>query len=220
MKRKQKPKTEKVKTGKRSNLNSKPPVSVTSTENDQKGWFNFSKRDFWLIGCGLILGLILGVLLFQRGATLCEVNIGPLKFALPCSSTAPELPRTCADYGIKITSPQAGTKAWDTIIVSGTYVNAPPDDGVWLLLKSPAADYFPQRIVILDRAQRTWQGEINLGNDSRRDFVITVSTIGNNGRVLFDYFTKVGKETGRWPAIEKLTDDIVECDRVAIVHER
>jgi hypothetical protein len=220
MNRKQQQKAQSVKTDKKSSLKSGTQASVTSTENDQKGWFNFSKRDFWLIGCGSILGLILGVILLQRGAELCEVNIGPLKFALPCSSTAAEIPHTCADYGIKITSPQTGTKAWDAIMVTGTYVNEPPDDSVLLLLKSPAPDYFPQRMVVLDRAQRTWQGEVNLGNDPRRDFVITVSTIGNNGRALFDYFTKVGNELGGWPAIVKLTDDMVECDRVAIIHER
>jgi hypothetical protein len=127
---------------------------------------------------------------------------------------------TCADYGIKITSPQSGAKAWGAFMVKGNYVNDPPVGGVLLLLKAPAGDYFPQKEVIIDYAQRAWQGEISLGDGSGKDYVIIVSIMGNNGRALFDYFTKVGTETGRWPAIVKLTDDIVECDRVSIVHEQ
>jgi hypothetical protein len=207
------------KNDKKSNPNSEVKVDGAPTETNPQKRLNFPNYEVKLIGSGIILGLILGVFLLQLGATLCEVNIGPLKFALPCSSDSTPPPLSCADYGIKITSPQSGAKVWGAFNVTGTYVNNPPDDSVLLLLKSPAGDYFPQRKVIIDRTQRTWQGEIILGDDTRKDFVIIVSTIGNNGRALFNYFTKVGEETAHWPAIEKLTDDIVECDRVSVIHE-
>jgi hypothetical protein len=139
------------------------------------------------------------------------------------STSAPTLTPSapaCADYGIRITSHQSGAKTWGTFAVTGIYVKDPPVDGILLLLKSPAGDYFPQKEVIVDHAQKTWQGEVSLGDGSGKEFVIIVSIMGNNGRALFDYFTKVGTETGRWPAIVKLTDDIVECDRVSVAHER
>lgn len=191
-------------------------------EDTAKRFFTFPRYDpkyeFLLIGIGLIVGALAVVFLLQRGAALCEVNLGPLKFNLPCSSEPH--PLTCADYGIKITSPQSGTKVWQTFNVQGTYVNEPPADSILLMLKAPAGDYFLQRMVMIDRAQRTWQGEVVLGNDSGKNFTIVVSRIGNDGRALFDYYTKVGNATKSWPAVETLTEDMLVCDRVDVVNEQ
>lgn len=194
--------------------------SVAGATNSPKGSFVFPKYEAKLIGLGIIIGVLIGIVLSQNRGKLCEISIGPLKFALPCSSASQPSPLTCADYGIKITSPQSGAKVWGTYNVTGTFVNDLPDDRVLLLLKAPAGDYFPQRTVIVDREQRTWRGEIALGDGFGKDFEIIVSIMGDNGKALFDYFTKVGKETGKSPAIVKLTDDMMECDRVSIVHER
>lgn len=166
------------------------------------------------IGIGFILGLGLAMLLLQNGAALCEINLGPLKFTLPCSSK-PLL--TCGDYDITITGLE--DKANGVMSVMGTYVDAPPVDNVLLILKSSAGDYFFQKPILIDPGQRTWQGEITLGDDARKDFVILVSLMGNNGKALFNYYNKVGAETGRWPAIETLTDDIEVCDRRSIPPE-
>ena len=184
--------------------------------------FNISTSEVRALGLGIVIGVLLGMVFVKAlGAKLCEINIGPLKLALSCPPDATPPLLTCSDYGIEIVSPQSNASVWGTFIVSGTYVSRPPDDSVLLLLKTPAGDYFPQRKVLIDSGARTWQGQINLGdNDPANGFTVIVSIMGKNGHALFDYYTKVGQETGRWPAIEYLADDIVTCDRISIVHKQ
>jgi len=190
------------------------------TNKKQKN--NISTCEVRVLGLGIIIGVLLGVFLVKAlGAKLCEINMGPLKFALSCPSDATPPLLTCSDYGIEIVSPQSNASVWGTFSVTGTYVNRPPDDSILLLLKTPAGDYFPQKKVLIDPGARTWQGQINLGdNDPANGFTVIVAIMGTNGQALFDYYNKVGQETGRWPAIEYLTEDIASCDRISIVHKQ
>ena len=58
--------------------------------------------------------------------------------------------------------------------------------------------------------KKTWTGESWVVSDT----IVMVAIVGKSGRILCDYYTKVGTETGSWHSLERLPDDIVECDRV------
>ena len=46
--------------------------------------------------------------------------------------------------------------------------------------------------------------------------IIMVAMIKESGRILSDYYARVGKETGMWPSLKALTSDTVECDRILV----
>ncbi len=124
---------------------------------------------------------------------------------------------TCTAYGIKITSPKQGADVGAEIEVSGFYEVEPPKDSILLVyVSSDGRGYWPQNIVEVNPVRKTWRGKFLMGGDPPQVADVMVAIMGKPGRVLFDYFAKVGQETGRWPAIEKLTDDMVECDRVSV----
>jgi hypothetical protein len=183
---------------------------------------NLSTSDMKALGLGIIIGVLLGVVLVRAlGAKLCEINIGPLKLALACPPAATPALLTCSDYGLQIAAPQSNASVWRTFNVTGAYVNPPPADSILLLLKTPAGDYFPQNKVLIDPGAKTWQGQINLADkDPENGFTVIVAIMGADGHALYNYYNKVGHETDRWPAIEYLTEDILTCDRVSIVHKQ
>jgi hypothetical protein len=117
------------------------------------------------------------------------------------------------DYGIKIISPQDGDSVSGPVPVLGTFVIEPPDEGVQLFNISPdQRHYWPQgpQNIKIDPVKKTWSGKSWVLGDT----FIMVAIIGKAGRVLCDYYLKVGRETGSWPPLEQLTDDIYECDRI------
>jgi len=120
-------------------------------------------------------------------------------------------------YGLKILSPAEGSEVGEWFDVSGTYSSLPPKNAARLLNKSPhALGYWPQSVVRLDTQTRTWTGRFHLGGKPPEVGRIVVAVVGKAGASLWEYYQKVGNETGRWPTIQNLTDDVQECDEVRV----
>lgn len=117
-------------------------------------------------------------------------------------------------YGIKIISPQEGASVGKWSTVSGTYA-LKPAGRVQLFTVSPDKhNYWPQDVVQYDLAKKTWSGTVYVGGAPQQITTIVVAIVGKCGQILCDYYAKVGQETGQWPSLERLPDDVVECDRI------
>lgn len=117
-------------------------------------------------------------------------------------------------YGIKIISPQEGASVREWVTVSGTYA-LKPTERVQLFAVSPDKhNYWPQEVVQYDELKKTWSGTVYIGGSPPQATIIMVAIVGKCGQILCDYYAKVGRETGQWPSLERLTDDIIECDRI------
>jgi len=178
------------------------------------------KSQIALIGIGFVLGGVFVWLLSSLGASVNEVQVGPLKFGFPTQT--PAYPTTCESYGIKITSPQRGAYlVGQEFDVYGSFILEPPKDSVWLIYASPDGRmYWPQFAVETDTIRKTWKGKFIIGGDQPVTAEIVAALIGKPAQVLFDYFKKAGSETWSYPPIEKLTDDVVVCDRVTVIRTK
>jgi hypothetical protein len=118
-------------------------------------------------------------------------------------------------YGVRITSPVAGTAVAGHVEVSGVYAVEPPPGSLFLVNASPDGPYYwpcVGRPIEVLPSRRAWRGSTLVNSDTR----IIILTIGASGRALFDFYEKVGKETDRWVSISRLTPDVVEHDQVVV----
>lgn len=133
-------------------------------------------------------------------------------------------PRTpgCADYAIKITAPltNASIPGGETE-VKGTLRGSPPDGSVALIVRMPDGSHnWPQAAPLqIDPVLGVWRGRVTLGGDPPQEHRVAVAFLGRSGRILVDYFFKVGQETGKWPTIENLPDDVQICDQITVRKE-
>lgn len=179
-----------------------------------------NKGQIALAGIAFVLGGVFVWLLLSLGARVNEIEVGPLKFGFP--PQPPLLSTTCERYGIKITSPQRGAylvgQEFDAF---GSFAVEPPKGSLWLIYASPdGRTYWPQFTVETDPVRKTWKGKFIIGGDQFVTTDIVAAVTGKSGQILFDYFKKVGLETGSYPAIERLTDDVVECDRITVIRTK
>lgn len=120
-------------------------------------------------------------------------------------------------YGIKILSPINGDVRSGRIEVSGIFEMKPSDLNVYLLIASPdGLEYWPQDVIQFDEENKCWQGFVGLYERPSREARIVVASVGEAGKVLFDYFKRVGQETGNYPPILKLPSDVVKIDEVRV----
>jgi len=129
-------------------------------------------------------------------------------------TATPALENACVKYGIKITEPAVGYSAVNgQVILEGTFSERPPQDSVQLFVTNEEL-WWPQRRdrIEFKSALRTWSSIIA----TEGGIFITVSMIGESGRVLTDYFHQAGDVTLQFPGIKELTSDIIECDRVFV----
>ena len=118
-------------------------------------------------------------------------------------------------YGIRIISPRQGASVGEHLRVSGTFRDTPSKIDAQLFIVTDGPQYWPQDVVQFDTLNRQWSGSVYIGGEPPQDVTVMVAIVGNAGRVLCDYYKKVGKEN-LWLSLEELTDDIVQCDRIQI----
>jgi len=126
----------------------------------------------------------------------------------------------CDYYGISITSPQPGELSEAFFTVSGTYAVKPPQDSLQLFNVLPNKQHYwpqPRETIQFDPFNKTWHGDFYLGGEPPQEALIMVAIMQESGRILSDYYAKVGQETDMWPALDALTADIIECDQVLII---
>ena len=91
------------------------------------------------------------------------------------------------------------------------------DEQLWLFHKDidetkAITQYFPQSEVQYGNAEKTsWRGTIRIGGNPAKTYVM-LARVGDSGRKLCQYYSKVVQETGQYPSIVELTEDIIECD--------
>jgi hypothetical protein len=118
--------------------------------------------------------------------------------------------------GIKIVTPVAGVRVSGHIRVEGSFLRRPPDGSTLMIFNSDGYRHWPQvgHRVLYNDASKTWAGESYVVND----VTILAMLVRPNGQVLSDYYEKVGRETNRWAGIDRLPEDVLECDRVNVFH--
>jgi len=126
----------------------------------------------------------------------------------------------CADYALQITSPLDGsTVRADTIEVRGTLRASPPEGSLVIFVRSPDGTLnWPQFTPLeTDPILGVWKGSANVfSGNSPQTYRIAVAFVGRSGRALLALYHKMGQETGHWPGIEFLPEDIQMCDEVSV----
>lgn len=131
----------------------------------------------------------------------------------------PELPAPldCKRYGIRIVSPHQATYVGEKLTVSGTFRNRPIKMDAQLFVITNGRQYWPQDVVQFDSSNNRWSGNVYIGGETPQDVTVMVAIVGNSGRILCDHYKKVEKEKkGLWVSLDKLTDDIVQCDQIQV----
>lgn len=127
------------------------------------------------------------------------------------------MPKKLLGYGIKIVSPKHGEIRYGPFEVTGSYDFKPPEGSVWIFIASlDDNEFWPQGTVQFDEAAKTWKGMAFFYERPARDANIIVAQVGETGKILCDYYTRVGHETGNFMPLLKLTSDVVEFDRVKV----
>jgi hypothetical protein len=125
-------------------------------------------------------------------------------------------------YGIRITSPQTNETVPNRINVRGTYEKKSSLDEFEVRVIEftlVSQKHYPKRRVAFDEKLKTWETfdfaiDGGRNNDKR---IIMVSLLGKSGQALCEYYDRAGEEHRQHHAgIQKLTPDIVECDRITV----
>jgi hypothetical protein len=122
-------------------------------------------------------------------------------------------------YDVKIRTPKNGDLVGKTFDMSGTYATElPPDHVIAVCELQPNRAYRPRKIAIpADRNE--WNAfKLYSGEEPGEEKILVVGIIGPPGKVIFDYFAKVGhtyEYKGR-PAVDDLDKVFYRCDQVRV----
>jgi len=125
----------------------------------------------------------------------------------------------CRTYDIRITAPLTGALIpGGETEVRGTLHGKPPEGSIVLLVRLPDGSHnWPQGAPLqVDPVLGTWRGRVALGGEPLQTHLVAVAYLGRSGRILVDYFFKVGRETNGWPSLELLPDDVEICDEITV----
>jgi hypothetical protein len=174
---------------------------------DQAMW-NWMKEN--AIGLLTIVAAIATAMAIYLGSEL-----GAAKYNARIAAEAigqPEI-NPCDQYNLRIASYQESSDPDERTVIRGAFVNSPPVERVYLIAADDK-EYWPQDQARLSfrQSDRTWRGEASVPHDG----VVIIAIVGNSGRILFNYFFKVGIITERYFGIDELPDDVLECDRITV----
>ncbi len=125
----------------------------------------------------------------------------------------------CDVYDIHITAPLNGAVIHgDGTEVRGTLRGNPPEGSLVLIVRLPDGSHnWPQGAPIeVDPVKGTWRGRVSLGGEPPQEHLVAIAFLGRNGRILVDYFFKVGREAQGWPSLEYLPNDVQLCDQITV----
>jgi hypothetical protein len=124
------------------------------------------------------------------------------------------------DYGFDISFPNRdNNRVGLQVRMTGTMKEVPPDGvaRVTRIVEEVLGDhsYHPKSLLSFDPKLKTWTADFRTGGKAgdRRVFYVVVP--GESSRQLFEYYSRVGKETGRWLGLRDLPPDAKKC---ALVH--
>jgi hypothetical protein len=125
------------------------------------------------------------------------------------------------NYGIKILSPEKNQGVGDRVDITGIFEKWPEHQTVKLFIKSPKTnEYWPQpKPISIDKNKESWKGQVYMGCDIGKERNIVIALINEGGQSLCDYYEKVGKKTNQWIGVQKLPNDVIECDSVLVIRQ-
>lgn len=125
----------------------------------------------------------------------------------------------CDNYNFEFYQPLGGyTFVNGEARLSGTVSELPPFGSVRLItiLEGDPVTYWPQPAITIEPTTKKWSGIIY----SSYDVTATVVVLGDNGKILFDYFDKVvytaSSQKGEYSGLTQLTNDIWMCEQIIV----
>ena len=144
-------------------------------------------------------------------AFLCVVT-APFFFLWVVNWTKEEAFNPCAEYGITITKPANGyLLVNEEVTIQGRFSKRPPDRSIQLI-GFAGGQYWPHNLGNVEITATSWKGQ----SYGQGNYTALVAYVGENGRILFDYFQIAGERDSVYPGLNKLPADVVECDSVFI----
>lgn len=93
----------------------------------------------------------------------------------------------------------------------GSFTKQPPEKSIQIVGLA-GGEYWPQSLAGVEITETAWKGR-SFGDG---DYMALAVYVGENGRILFDYFQKAGDFDSSFPGIDVLPADVIECDSVYI----
>jgi hypothetical protein len=118
---------------------------------------------------------------------------------------------------LRITAPSDGSLVESTFLrIEGTYRLRGSFD--FRLFYQDGRRLFPQSAIEFDPKRKTWSGTAYIGDDPKRSHVIVVASYSGDLKALFDYYSQVHEETGKWIPINLWTvpSGFREHDRITV----
>lgn len=203
--------------------------SVVTAVSQIQGWVQ-ETQTLRGLSVALFILFLVTMLWFMRGAKvnnkwmhlwggLCILYIVSSGFFVWIGTWIEPKAPTCSDYSVRITSPLNGASVQGGAVdVQGIYQGDLSNDSIVIIVSLPDGTHnWPSLAPVqIDPILNRWKGVASLGGDPPQTYHISVALVGKSGRALLMYFAKVGRDTGQWPSIEVLTDDIQVCDYVLV----
>ena len=120
--------------------------------------------------------------------------------------------------GIEITSPKDGETIFGEFAVEGKFETQPMGKDVRAFVASTRDKrIWPQGSVVFNVKYKTWSCAVNLWDQPRPAAYIFIAELGEDARILCDYYGLVGS-VAQWVPLRQLTSDAIEYDRVRVIN--
>jgi hypothetical protein len=119
---------------------------------------------------------------------------------------------------LKITNPEPDQAVGDRDFpVEGRFDKRPPSGTFRVFITNVrGTKIWPQKQVEFHPETHTWKAKATLLDDPPNEAYILIAKYGDVGKLLYDYYTEVGKERDVWIPLSGLTPDTEVCDRVLV----
>jgi TIR domain len=126
--------------------------------------------------------------------------------------------RQIKPLGLKITDPEPGQAVGDRDFpVEGRFDKRAPSGTFRVFITNfDGTKIWPQKEVEFYPEKHTWKAKATLLDDPPNKAYILIAKFGDVGKLLYDYYSEVGKQKDVWIPLSGLTPDTEICDRVFV----
>ena len=121
------------------------------------------------------------------------------------------------NYVFTISSPEQNTRVGQHVHMSGTVNEVPPEGVAQIVEEVPGVYlYHPKGPLSFDPKLKKWTADFKTGGKvgDRRIFHVVIAD--ESARQLFEYYSRVGRESGKWIAIRKLPPNTRKYVQVSV----
>jgi len=180
---------------------------------------NRIKENWKVLSAFFLLGFVLATLACSLCIFPSSISIFGFDYQLPFPSCSQAQISRCSDYDFEIIEPQGGYIIEDgQVRINGKVKKLPSYGDAWLItiVDSSPVTYWPQSKITVDPTTKTWNGMVY----AQGDVQVAVVVIGDDGKILFDYFGRTvdtaEKNNASYSGLVQLTTDIQTCDTAKI----